>query len=125
MLLLKVPVQVAMPVVGSGVGWRGCAGLRQPLVPIRPAMRICGVHVPVVNRSLGAVVAGPFSYSKVCDTSRPRRWKVSALRARPWVVRCSDTSWSVPPLRNRLTSTPSMSLKRDQPASHTLFAILV
>jgi hypothetical protein len=41
-----------------------------------------------------------------------------------WVVRSSDTSRSMPPLRNR-NFHASMSLKRDQPASCTLFAILV
>jgi hypothetical protein len=41
-----------------------------------------------------------------------------------WVVRCSDTSRSMPPLRNR-NFHASISLKRDQPASSTLFAIRV
>jgi hypothetical protein len=41
-----------------------------------------------------------------------------------WVVCCSDTSRSMPPLRNR-NFHASICLKRDQPASSTLFAILV
>src|SRR5580765_8314434 len=63
-----------------------------------------GVYVPIVIGS--AIVATPHSVRQV------------------WDVRRSFTSRRMPPLRNR-NFHDSMSLKLDQPASSTLFAMLV